>query len=267
MCDQSTIFSKMLWLVALIASTDLIHAKENPTFWDRVDKDQISSNNHNDLVASSGLAAFSQSFFSKVPSEQLNTRKGVGFGFGFNNHISKPHDNLTEETIINENERKGNLGFNHGFGIKFVEPGSNPIDEKISANDDRDSNSAFSLGFSSEFFKSNVELDEAEKIPFVSSAENSTNETNAESKDYGHEKCHTSYKTVYKTVYETSYKKKCHTTYSKKCHTEYYTTYKKKCSTSYSKKCHTSYKTIYKKKCNTYYDEKVCLKNLGLFIT
>ena len=250
----------MLWLVVFIASTDLIHAEENPTFWDRVDEDQISSNSHNDLVASSGLAALSQSFFSKVSSERLNTSKGLGFGFGFNDHFSQPHENSTEENIFNENERKENLGFKNGFGINFVETGLDPIDEKLSSNDDRDSDSAFALGFSSEFFKSNVELDQAEKIPFLSSAETSTNETNAESKDYGHEKCHTSYKTVYKTIYETSYKKKCHTTYSKKCHTEYYTTYKKKCSTSYSKKCHTSYKTIYKKKCKTYYDEKVCLK-------
>ena len=158
MCDQCTIFTKMLWLVAFIASTDLLHAKENPTFWDRVDEDQISSNSYNDLVASSGLAAFSQSFFSKVPSEQLNTSNGLGFGFGFNNRFSKPHENLTEETIFNENERKENLGFEHGFGIEFVEPKPNPIDEKLSANDDRDSNSAFSLGFSDEFFKISVPL-------------------------------------------------------------------------------------------------------------
>ena len=90
MCDQYTIFTKMLWLVVFIASTDLIHAEENPTFWNRVDEDQISSNSHNDLdlVASPGLAAFSQSFFSKVPSEQLSTSKGLGFGVGFDNHLN-----------------------------------------------------------------------------------------------------------------------------------------------------------------------------------
>ena len=93
--------------------------------------------------------------------------------------------------------------------------------------------------------------------------EEDKNETDIETRDYGHhggyghEKCYTTYKTVYKTVYETSYKKKCHTSYDKKCHTEYYTSYKKKCSTSYSKKCHTSYKTVYKKKCKTHYEHKV----------